>query len=140
MTHCVVDASVIAAAFFQEDLVEHARALLTSDRPLLAPDLIHAETGNVIWKRYGRGEIDRTEATDLVADLLTLPLVITPSAELLAIAVQIAVASGRTVYDCLYMALAMRSSSVLITVDRRLVNALAGSPLAEHVSWLGDRP
>ena len=55
----VVDASVVAAAFFQEKHAQPARSLLVSDAPLHAPDLIYAELGNVIWKRRARGEIDQ---------------------------------------------------------------------------------
>ena len=46
--------------------------------------------------------------------------------------------SDRTVYDGLYVALAVKTDSVLVTVDKRLINALAGSPLEKYVEWLGD--
>jgi predicted nucleic acid-binding protein len=45
----------------------------------------------------------------------------------------------RTVYDCLYLALAVKTKSVMITGDKRLVSALADGPLAKHVVWIGDR-
>jgi predicted nucleic acid-binding protein len=47
---------------------------------------------------------------------------------------QLAVTSRRTVYDSLYVALAMQSQSVLITADERLANALAAR---FPVKWLG---
>ena len=46
--------------------------------------------------------------------------------------------TSRTVYDCLYVALAVQIKSVMVTNDRRLVNALAGGPLKDHVAWLGQ--
>ena len=134
MKACVVDASLVAAAFFQEPHAASAREVLASDRPLYAPDLISAEFGNVIWKRYGRREITEEEAAQLMADFLRLPLQITPTGELADVALQLAMRTGRTVYDCLYLALAVRTNSVLVTADKRLVNALAGSPLAKHVT------
>jgi len=62
MKACVIDASVVAAALFQEAHAEAARALLVADCERHAPDLILAEVGNVIWKRHGRKEIDEAEA------------------------------------------------------------------------------
>ena len=133
----VVDASVVAAAFFREQYAAAARAVLTGGDELHAPDLIHAELANVIWKRHGRGEIDDAEARELLADILRLPLRITPSAELVEPALELALRTRRTVYDCLYLALAVRTNSAMITADKRLANALSASPLAKHVAWIG---
>ena len=136
MKPCVIDAGVVAAAFFQEPLFGPAQALLTSDRPLHAPGLIFAEVGNVVWKRYTRREISEEEASQLMADFLRLPLKITPTEELAEVALQLAVRTGRTVYDCVYLALAVRMNAVLVTADKRLVNALARTPLARHIEAL----
>lgn len=133
----VVDASVVAAAFFQEEHARAAGTLLASGADLFAPDLICAEVANVIWKRSGRGEIAPEEANELLDDFLRLPLQLTPSRPLVEAALPLALATGRTVYDCLYLALAIQTKSVLVTADRRLVNALAGGPLARRVAWIG---
>ena len=138
MKPCVLDASVVAAAFFQEEGADQARALLVSGREMHAPDLVYAELANVIWKRCGRGEIDQDEAGRLLGDFLRLPLEITPSGDLAEPALQLALGSGRTVYDCLYLALAVRTKTVLFSADKRLVNAMARTPLAKHVAWIGD--
>ena len=138
MTACVVDASVAAAAFFQETHSDAARGLLSSGRALHAPDLIWAELANVIWKRYRLSEIDEAEASDLLADTLALPLRITPADELLEAALELAMRTGRTVYDCLYLALAVKTDTPMITANRRLVRALAAGPLKPHIVWIGD--
>jgi predicted nucleic acid-binding protein len=132
MKPCVVDASVVAAAFFQESGAEAARAILTGGSELYAPDLILAEVGNVVWKRYGRGEIDEAEARALVVDCLRLPLALTSSGDLVASALELALRTKRTVYDCLYLALAVRTKAVLVSADKRFVNALAGGPFEKH--------
>jgi predicted nucleic acid-binding protein len=49
---------------------------------------------------------------------------------------EIATTYRRTVYDSLYVALAMYLDSEMITTDQRLVNALARTPLARHVRLL----
>ncbi|MBC8373779.1 MAG: type II toxin-antitoxin system VapC family toxin [Phycisphaerae bacterium] len=139
MKVCVIDASVIAAAFFQEQFAQVAAALLASARPLHAPDLVISEVANVIWKRQRRNEIDSTEAAGLLADFQMLPLNITSSSELVESALELALGTGRTVYDCLYLALAVKTESIMASADKRLVNALVGTPLDKHIVWIGDR-
>jgi len=134
----VIDASVVATAFFHEPDAGAANALLQSDAELHAPDLIHAELANIIWKRHRRSEITDSEAADLLADFLHLPLRITPCSDLAQMALQFALQTGCTAYDCLYLALAVRCEGALITSDRRLVNTLAHSPLQGHVAWIGS--
>jgi predicted nucleic acid-binding protein len=138
MKACVIDASVVAAAFFQEEHAEAAQTLLAADRDLLAPDLVYAEFANVVWKRCRRGEIDDAEAAQLAADVLRLPLQITPAGELAVPALQLALKTGRTVYNCLYLSLAVKTRSIMMCADLRLVNALAGSPLEKHIAWIGQ--
>jgi predicted nucleic acid-binding protein len=137
MKPLVVDASVIAAAFFREKHTAAARTLLLSEDNLCAPDLIYAEVANVIWKRHGRGEIDADEAIGLLADVLDLSLEITPSEQIIAAALELALRTGRTAYDCLYIALAVQKKTKVVSDDQRLVNALAHGPLKVHVSSLG---
>jgi predicted nucleic acid-binding protein len=134
----VPDASVVAAAFFQEEHASRARKLLLGNYKLHAPDLIYAEVGNVIWKRHQRAEIDEDEAGALATDLLRLPLSIAPAADLVESALTLAMGTGRTVYDCIYLALAIKADAVLISVDRRFVNALQGGPFKKHVALLAD--
>jgi predicted nucleic acid-binding protein len=57
-----------------------------------------------------------------------------PSLKLLDGAFQIAADYGRTIYDCLYVALAVQTESQLITADERLANSLASR---FPIKWLG---
>jgi predicted nucleic acid-binding protein len=49
-------------------------------------------------------------------------------------ALSIALKHGRSLYDCLYIALALHSSAQLVTADEKLANALAGH---FPIKWLG---
>jgi predicted nucleic acid-binding protein len=138
MNSHVIDASVVTAAFLGEPEASKAGALLISGKELFAPDLLYAETSNVLWKRRRRGEISGTECLQLMEDILRLDLKVTASAELVRYALPMSLETHRTVYDCLYVALAARNNTCLFTADKRLVNSLKGGPLAGYVAWIGD--
>ena len=55
-------------------------------------------------------------------------------------ALQLAVETGRTVYDALYLALAVAEDCTLVTADERFANALQGTPHATRVRWIGAVP
>ena len=139
MKKVVIDASVVVKLFFEEEHSKAAEQCVARADELLAPDLIWAETANVIWKRQRRGDLTADAALDLARHVLALPVVIHPSADLVPDALDLAMRLERTVYDCLYLALAVRTTSVLVTGDLRLVNALAGGPLEKHIAWIGKR-
>jgi predicted nucleic acid-binding protein len=132
----VVDASVAAKWFFEEDQSASARRLFSSRRSLVAPELLGVELANVIWKRVQRKELDTNAAVDMLADFQRLAVEIIPSAPYLPAALELAILTGRTVYDCLYLSLAMNQKTQVVTADRRFAAALAGSSLAKHVRLL----
>ena len=75
----------------------------------------------------------------LIRQFQAVPLDVYPCGPLLAMAIDLAIQTSRTVYDCLYVALAIREACEMITADQRLVNALAGGPLERYVGWIGGR-
>ncbi len=139
MKPLVVDAGVAAKWFFPEEGTPAAMRLLRGKRRLLAPDLIWSEFGNIAWKHHRRGLIDDEELAAVVREFLTLPLEIYPARPLLPAAVELAAAWGRTVYDSLYLALAVDVDGVLVTADERTVHALAATSLARYVRPLHRR-
>ncbi len=141
MTTCVVDASVAAKWLLPaagEGLLDQANHLAVlharRDLQLLAPDLIEAEVGNVLWKAVRRNRISRAEAENSLRRFSEIAIQVVPTSDLLSQALQIAVACDRSFYDSLYVALALATKTDLITADERLVNAL-GSRFP--VRWLG---
>jgi len=130
----VVDASVVVKWFVPEIHSEAARHLLTLPHEYLAPDLLFAETANTIWKKIRRGELKLEEGRRLVADIGRIAVEAVACRALAEDAHALANATGRTVYDALYVALAVRLETRLITADDRLAAALGDMPaLAGHV-------
>lgn len=143
MTSFVIDASVAVKWFYPEEHSDESRRLLSTANELLAPDHIWSEIGNVIWKRYRRGEINTDEALETVTAILKMPVAAMSSHGLLSSAVEIAVAVGITVYDALYLALALSRGCLLTTADQKFIDQLAGTsfePIMLHVSLLRMSP
>lgn len=138
----VMDASVLIKFYVPEILSDRAERLLAQvekkDLDLLAPDLIHPEVGNILWKKRRLKELTRSEVEEITDAILSLPLKIEASRSLLPLAVDIAIAYGITVYDALYLSLAKVYETTMITSDRRLVDVLAKTDLKDSIIWLGS--
>jgi predicted nucleic acid-binding protein len=133
MNRVVVDASVAVKWFLPEVHGAAAARLLNEQHGLCAPDLLFAEVGNALWKRVRGGEIVKEDAVAALGILDTVPIEIYPSKLLMASAMEIACATGRTVYDSLYLALAVLLDSRIVTADRKLHDAIKTGFLAERV-------
>lgn len=124
MTEFVIDASVALKWFIPEIHEAEAKRFLDPNNLLSAPDLLPSEFGNILWKKTRRGEITHGEAARIVVEMQNAPLSFFPSLNLLPEALRIADATGRTVYDSMYLALAAARRCRLVTADRKLYNGL----------------
>jgi len=136
MSRKVVDASVAVKWYLPEVHDVPSRRLLTNGDELLVPDLIFPEVGNILWKRVRMGQMTEAEGQTILASLASLPLQVTSSGSLVSSALAISCETGRTVYDSLYLALAVRENSVMVTADKKFYNALRGTPLSPFVLWV----
>ena len=141
MSLIVVDASVAVKWFLPEEgetLVSQAVALLDAydddQARFVVPDLFYVETASAIWKAVRAGRVSRAFGDQSLVLLMQREFPTVPTLKLLDRAFQIAADYGRTVYDSLYVALAVQTSAQLITADERLANALAAR---FPVKWLG---
>jgi predicted nucleic acid-binding protein len=137
----VVDGSVAAKWFLPENgeaLADQAAALLDQyDRKeiqFVVPDLFYVEIASAIWKAVRVGRVSRAFGDQALVLLTQREFATIPSLKLLDGAFQIAAEYGRTVYESLYVALAVHTKSQLITADERLANSLAAH---FPVKWLG---
>lgn len=134
MSVFVVDASVVVKWFVPEIHSDAARRLLVLPHEYVAPDLLFAETANTIWKKIRRGELTAEEGPQLVADIRRIAVDTVSCRALAEDAHALANATGRTVYDSMYVALAVRLNTRAITADDRLEAALKTIPaVADHI-------
>lgn len=138
MTRVVVDASVAVKWFVPEELSTEARVLLAADHQLLAPDLLWAEFGNVLWKKHRRRELDQRTTHRLLRDFSRVPIEFHATERWTETALELAIRHGITVYDGLYLALAAGSGCRLMTADRRLSEACREGDLRLLVRWVGE--
>ena len=140
MSVFVVDSSVVVKWFVPE--VHEAEALRVRDggMPMHAPNFLDVEVGNILWKKMVRSELTRAAADDILAQLPRQAIIRHDLAGLLNEAFEIASRTGRTVYDCLYLALAVQLGGRMVTADEKFVNSLAATPWAASVLRLQDVP
>lgn len=122
MNPCVFDASVAVKLLLREDDSPAAFAALEHFDPY-APDFVVTEVANVLWRRARDPALSHRDLPALVrafADDLEL----VPTLPLVPAALELAVQTGATVYDCVYLALALRDGARLVTADERFAAAV----------------
>ena len=122
----VVDASVALKWVLDEPGKEAADALL--DEELIAPALWLVEAANALWRRSQRGEISADEAVERLAELFNAPVATTAIEADLPAAADLANRLAHPVYDCLYLAAAIREDTYVVTADARFCAAVDRSP------------
>jgi len=128
----------MVALYVEEPLSAPARSALLRARKagddLHAPDLILIECANALWKRVGRGELDRASAMDAIGALSSLEDLDCHSmdAQLTPSALSLAITHSLTAYDAAYAALAVQLGGTVISGDRRFVERASevGLPVA----------
>ena len=130
MSVFVVDASVVIKWFVPEVHSDRARRLLVATHQYLSPDLLFPEVGNAIWKKVRRGELSAAEGQRLAVDIAGIAVETVPTRGLMVDAQALAITTGLTVYDAMYLTLAIRLQTELITADGRLGRTVTSYPMA----------
>jgi predicted nucleic acid-binding protein len=121
----LVDASVAIKWVVEEP--DSGKAILLLDRQLVAPDLLCAECGNILWKKVAKRELTAEEA-DLAAQAIErAEIEIVSMRPYLARALALANEYGHPAYDCVYLAVAEGLDLPIVTADTQLVNKLRQS-------------
>jgi predicted nucleic acid-binding protein len=133
----VVDASVAVKWVIAEEHSALADAL--SDRQMSAPSLLLIECANALLRRVRAGDILARAVPDKVRALRLAPVRLVPTERHLEGAVALATQLRHSLYDCLYLALALDERAPLVTADQRFVEAVwRHRALAGAVALLAD--
>lgn len=134
----VVDASVAAKWLIPESDSAIAMQLLDTSFQLHAPRLLVSEVTNALWRNAVTGSLSSFEADRLAAVVTEMSLTWEDDESICAEALRIAVELGHPAYDCMYLALAGRIGSRVVTADKRFVSAVASTPYRPVVVPLWD--
>lgn len=132
----VIDACVAIKFVCDERGTDQANVLLGSDDALIAPDLIQIEIAHALWRKVADSTIEQADAVAGLAALPDLFERFVPTAELLREAQLLSFELDHAIYDCVYLALAMREEVRVVTADRKFWNAAKRGKTDRHVHLL----
>jgi len=134
----VVDASVAFKWVVEEEGSEAARSLLAGEL-LVAPELMIVECANALWLRVRRRHIDRNTARTALAAIRAAPVHYVRASAYIAAAHDLAMDLDQTIYDSLYLAVAIAEQAILVTGDRAFAAAVSRHAVyTSSVRLLGD--
>lgn len=123
----VLDASVVAKWLLEEEGTREAEALLESCKTgryaPVAPAILESEVAAVLWKRVMRGLLKVNQAKLLYERFQLIRPSLVPLHGLVRPALELALHSRHSVYDCLYVALSHQMNCGMVTADEQLHRA-----------------
>ena len=140
MTRFVVDASVAIKWYVSEVHSAEANRYFEPSVVRHAPDLLLSEIANILWKKTNRGELTSSEAIRIVNAVRGSDITFHPLRDLVAPALTIALTTGRSAYDSIYLALSDSLGIEMVTADGKLLRGLQGGPYAHLVRWVETAP
>ena len=132
----VVDASVAAKLYYQEEQSDQAAAALRNADHLIAPELLYLEMASIAAKRTRRGTSSPEQGALAVRSVADILDELIPLAGLASRAYDLASVHGFSAYDGAYLALAEARGFKLLTADLKLARLAAQVGLGVHVETL----
>ena len=119
----VVDTNILVYFILKsEPFFKPSRSFLDIENELIAPDIWRPEFLNAMWLACQSNAIGGQEALDYL-QLVTNMITRTVSSDKLWLdAIHLAIEARQPPYDTLFVALAERENTVLVTFDQRILN------------------
>jgi len=134
----VVDATVLIKCYLPEIYSEDCLKLLHRELPIKTCEYAMVQIGASLWKRSRSGEVKLTDAKRILKSLSRLPVEFVPTSLLTEAALDLSSFSGRTFHESLYLVLALREETALITADHRWHALLSTGKLKNYVDFVAD--
>ncbi|MCB2264102.1 MAG: type II toxin-antitoxin system VapC family toxin [Candidatus Thiosymbion ectosymbiont of Robbea hypermnestra] len=120
----VLDASAAVRLVMRAVTAERLLKAVADAAVVIAPSLYVSEVANALYKYVRAGDLDMDTALERYEEAMDLVDDFTPDRELTTEALTEAARYGHPVYDLLYVVLARRSGSTVLTLDQRLKTLL----------------
>lgn len=117
----VVDTSVVVKWFAEEDNSDRTLELLRSQEEFAAPDLLVLEVANALMTKVRLSELLEVHAERSLSSLPDFMAVLYPMVDLIDEAWELAFQLRHPVYDCVFLALALRLDLKLVTADEKFL-------------------
>ena len=129
----VIDTSALIRLYIPDGLIpQDLERIIDSawrtETALLVPELVMAETGQVLLKKEKAGYLNVEEVDEIMTAILELPLEVVGHREIISDALTMARNYQLTVYDAIFLVLALNNHAELITADRQLQNIFDQHP------------
>jgi predicted nucleic acid-binding protein len=140
----VIDTSVAIKWYIPETHSVEAKAYIAKGVDRHAPDYLLAEAASVVLKRLRTRDVKLRLSDDegrmVMAALKVSPIQLHESRPLIDPAFAMAEKIGASLYDCLFLALAIRLGGQLVTADQKLFKKIKISQHADRARWVEDAP
>jgi predicted nucleic acid-binding protein len=140
----VIDTSVAVKWYIPEAYSAEAQGYMGKGIDRHAPDYLPVEAASVVLKRVRTRDpslrLSHDEGSMVLAALKTVPVQFHVSGPLIDLAFAVAAEVGSSLYDGLFLALAIRIGGQLVTADEKLFKKVQASPQAPHVRWVESAP
>jgi predicted nucleic acid-binding protein len=134
----VLDASVVVKWFIPEEHSDSALKLKNVDGRFHAPAFVTLEIGNVLAKKRRRDELTPGEVDGIWRAFRQAPVRRHADETLVLAAFDLSQQTRTTLYDNLYLALAVELDIPLVTADRKFYRALENTPYCRRLLWIEE--
>jgi predicted nucleic acid-binding protein len=135
----VIDSSVAIKWVIEENDQDAALDLLER-ASIVAPDFLPTEVRAALWGKVRRRLHSVEEMRRAEAEFSRIAVPLISSNDIVREAFTLALELSHPIYDCLYLAAAIRLNEPLVTADRRFVAALANTKYADRAFALTQFP
>jgi predicted nucleic acid-binding protein len=124
----VIDTSALIRLFIPDGPIpdgfeKFLRGVERGNNIAIAPELLLVESANVLDRKRKLDEISETEGTQLLGEVLSMPIRYFSHAVLIPAASDLALEHRVTVYDAVYLALAFEQGATLFSADKVMLEA-----------------